>query len=489
MKIRRLLKSLVNLKEYPRLNDFEVKGLSCHSKLTKNNYVFVAIKGTCEDGRAYIEEAIHRGAKAVILEGSLTGKLKNFHHVPFIRVRDARRALAELSVQFYGHPSSKIKVIAVTGTNGKTTVTYLLEAVLKEFSARPCVIGTINYRFQDKFFPSKNTTPGSLEIQSMLDGMLKEGATHCIMEVSSHALHQERTRGIRFHSAIFTNLTQDHLDYHKTMKNYFESKARLFKNLSPRAFAVINNDDRFGVRLKKKTTAPVITYGLNLKSDIMAKNIRLDCQRSTFELVMRHKKMRLATTLIGRHNISNILACAAWAIAERIPLSVIKRAVESFRLVPGRLERIRTDTGFSVFVDYAHTEDALKNILVALRPLCRKKIILVFGCGGDRDKTKRPKMGKVASELSDDVIITSDNPRWEDPQEIIQDIRRGIKKSNFCIVPERPEAIKKALRMAQRQDIVLIAGKGHETYQIIRDKVMPFNDKEFVKECLRSKIY
>ncbi|MFH0826679.1 MAG: UDP-N-acetylmuramoyl-L-alanyl-D-glutamate--2,6-diaminopimelate ligase [Candidatus Omnitrophota bacterium] len=489
MKIRRLLQSVVNLKEYPDLSDFEVKGLSCHSRLTKKNHVFVAIKGNQEDGRAYIEEAILRGAKAVILEGERTEKLKKLHHVPFIKVKDARLALAVLSAIVYGYPSSRIKVIGVTGTNGKTTVTYLLEALLKEFSAHPGVIGTINYRFQDKVFPSKNTTPGPLEIQSMLAGMLKQGADYCIMEVSSHALHQERTRGIRFHSAIFTNLTQDHLDYHKTLKDYFESKARLFKDLDPLAFAVINKDDRFAVRLIKKTKAQVTTYGLSSRADIMAKNIKLDCQRSTFEILTSQKKMNFSTSLIGRHNISNILACLAWSIAEGIPLSVAKRAVERFRLVPGRLERVKVDAPFSVFVDYAHTEDALKNILISLRPLCQKRIILVFGCGGDRDKTKRPKMGKVATELSDRVIITSDNPRWEDPQDIIQDIKRGIKKSNFCVVVERPEAILTALRMAQPQDIVLIAGKGHETCQILKDKIMPFDDKEFVKECLMSKNY
>jgi len=489
MKIKRLLQSVVNLKEYPGLNDFEVKGLSCHSKLTKKNYCFVAIKGTQEDGRAYIEEAILRGAKAVILEGERTGKLKRFHHVPFIRVRDARWALAELSAKIYGHPSSKIKVIGVTGTNGKTTVTYLLEAVLREFSVRPCVTGTTNYRFRNKILPSRNTTPGPLETQSMLDRMLKAGSDYCIMEVSSHALHQQRVRGIHFHSAIFTNLTQDHLDYHKTLKSYFESKAELFRDLNPQAFAVINNDDRFGVKLKKKTKACIITYGLNSNSDIMAKNIKLGYQRSTFEILARQKKMSFSSSLIGRHNIYNILACVAWSVAEGIPLSVIKRAIEGLCLVPGRLERIKLHADFSVFVDYAHTEDALKNILMSLRPLCRKRIILVFGCGGDRDKTKRPKMGKVATEFSDYVIVTSDNPRWEDPEDIIQDIKRGIKKSNFCVLVQRPQAIKKALRMAQPQDIVLIAGKGHETYQIIKDKTIPFDDKKFVKECLRSKNY
>jgi len=489
MKIKYLLQPLVSLKEHLGLDDFEVKGVSCHSKLTKNNYIFVAIKGIHEDGKDYIEEAIQRGAKAVILESSGIYELANSYHVPFIRVKDARKALAELAARFYGYPSSRVKVIGVTGTNGKTTVTYLLEALLKEFGSHPSVIGTINYRFKDKIFSSKNTTPGPVEIQSMLSEMLAEGVDYCIMEVSSHALHQERTRGIRFHSAIFTNLTQDHLDYHKTLKDYFESKARLFKGMGPQTFAVINNDDRFGVKLKKKTAAKIITYGLNHKSDITAKDIKLDCQRTTFELVTRQQEMKLSTSLIGRHNIYNILACAAWAIAEGISLSVIKRTLENFRFVPGRLERVQIDTDFSIFIDYAHTQDALNNILMSLRPLCRKRIILVFGCGGDRDRTKRPKMGKVATQLSDYVIITSDNPRFENPQDIIRDIRRGIKKSNFCIIPERLEAIKKALKMAKRQDIVLVAGKGHEDYQIIKDKAMPFNDKEVIKECLRSKNY
>jgi UDP-N-acetylmuramoyl-L-alanyl-D-glutamate--2,6-diaminopimelate ligase len=485
VKIKHLIKSLVPLKQFSGRDDFEVRGISCHSRLTKKNYIFVAIKGNRDDGNRFIEEAIEKGARAIISEA----KAGRFKGIPFIKVKDARRALAELAARFYRHPSSKIKVIGVTGTNGKTTVTYLLEALLKISGFHPSVIGTINYRFKNKIFPSKNTTPGPLEIQPLLARMPEEGVDHCVIEVSSHALHQERVRGVSFHSAIFTNLTQDHLDYHKTRKNYFESKGRLFKNLSPDSFAVINNDDSYGRKLKKLTRATIITYGFNKGAQVRAKNIELDGLRTAFTLVTPQQEARLVTWLIGRHNIYNVLACVAWAIESGISLSTIKRALKDFRLVPGRLERIKTNKGFSIFVDYAHTPDALKNVLASLRSLSRKRIILVFGCGGDRDKNKRPKMGQVATQLSDYCFITSDNPRSESPKKIIEDIKRGIRQSNFCIIVDRAKAIKKALKMARPQDVVLVAGKGHENYQVIKNKIIRFDDKEVIKKCLKSWSY
>jgi len=487
VKIKPLLNSLGGF-GYSGVDDFEVGGISCNSKLIEKNYIFVAIKGTHEDGNRFIDEAIRKGAKAIIIESNARS-IKQSTTLPFIKVKDTRWALAQLCAEFYGKPSSRIKVIGVTGTNGKTSVTYLIEALLKESGASPSVIGTINYRFKDKTLPSKNTTPGPVEIESMLAEMLKEGISYCLMEVSSHALDQDRVGGINFHSAIFTNLTQDHLDYHRTLKNYFESKAKLFRNMSAHSFVIINNDDVFGRKIKKLTKAKIITYGLEKDAQIIARNIKCDCQHTEFKLVSLGGELNVTTRLIGRHNIYNILASVAWAEQEGISPSAIRSAVGNFRGVPGRLERVESDTNFSIFIDYAHTEDALKNILATLRQVCGKRIITVFGCGGDRDKTKRPKMGKVATQLSDYVIITSDNPRSEDPRAIIEGIRQGIRKTNFEVILERDQAIKKALSLARAHDVVLIAGKGHENYQVIKDKLIYFDDKEVVKECLKSMKY
>jgi UDP-N-acetylmuramoyl-L-alanyl-D-glutamate--2,6-diaminopimelate ligase len=295
--------------------------------------------------------------------------------------------------------------------------------------------------------------------------------------------------GIDFHSAIFTNLTQDHLDYHKTLENYFQVKAKLFKDISPSSFIVINNDDRYGRRLKRLTCAKVISYGIKNKADVVAKGIRFDIKHTEFRLVSFKGEMDFKTKLIGRHNVYNILATVAWALRGGIDLFTIKSAIEEFSFVPGRLERIDFDRRFSIFVDYAHTEDALRNIILTLRQLTQKRIIVVFGCGGERDKTKRPKMGRTVSELSDYAIITNDNPRSEDPDEIIQNIKKGIRKRNFCVIPDRLRAIKKSLSLAKSGDIVLVAGKGHENYQILKDRIIHFDDCETIRECLKSLKY
>ncbi len=479
--------------------DFKVKGISCNSKDVLDGYVFVAIRGNREDGHKFIKEAINKGARVVIIqsteyipsgEASLRfARVQSTEEALFILVKDTRKALAKLAAEFYGNPSGKIKVIGITGTNGKTTVSYLLEELLKKARFLPAVLGTINYRFKDKIIPAKNTTPGPIELQSLLAGMLKEGINYCIMEISSHALDQERTEGIDFHSAIFTNLTQDHLDYHKTLENYFQAKAKLFKDISPSSFVVINNDDRSGRRLKRLTCAKVITYGIKNKADVVAQDIRFDIKHTEFRLVSFKGEMDFKTKLIGRHNVYNILATVAWALRGGIDLFTIKSAIEEFSLVPGRLERIDFDRRFSIFVDYAHTEDALRNIILTLRQLSHKRIIVVFGCGGERDKTKRPKMGRTVSELSDYAIITNDNPRSEGPSEIIQDIKKGIRKRNFCVIPDRLRAIKRALSLAKSGDIVLVAGKGHENYQILKDRRIHFDDCEIIRKCLKSLKY
>jgi UDP-N-acetylmuramoyl-L-alanyl-D-glutamate--2,6-diaminopimelate ligase len=483
MTLSRLIKSLKGCNVNYHLADFQVKGISCNSKKTGAGFIFVAIKGTNADGNAFIDEALKNGAKAVVV-GNSELTVHRLYNAPVITVDDPRKALAILSSEFYAHPSKKIKVVGITGTNGKTTISYLLEAILKEAGKTPAVIGTINYRFKGKLLPSINTTPGPLELQSMLSGMLKEKVNYALMEVSSHALHQQRTAGIIFHSAIFTNLTQDHLDYHKTLENYFQAKAGLFQELLPEAFAVINADDTYSRRLKSMTAAKVVSYAIDNPADVTAKDIKFDITHTEFTLACLGRDLRLKTSLIGRHNVYNVLACVGWAIKEGLDLKIVRKALENFPCVPGRLQAVETDKGFSVFVDYAHTDDALNNVIRTLRQVSKGRIIVVFGCGGERDKGKRPKMGAVVTDLADYAVITNDNPRSEEPLEIIEEIKKGIKKDNYCVIPDRMEAIKKSLSIASGGDIVLVAGKGHENYQIIKDKKLEFDDRETVKKCL-----
>jgi len=462
----------------------KIKGMSCNSQAVRNGFIFIAVKGTKEDGGRFIDEAIAKGAKAVVCD--LGVKRNNLTDIPLIRVKDTRLAAARLAAEFYGNPSRKLKVIGITGTCGKTTITYILEAMLNESGFETAVIGTVNYRFKNKVLPAKNTTPGPLELQSLMMGMAKEKIDYVAVEVSSHALDQARVSGIDFCSAIFTNLTQDHLDYHKTIKSYFLAKSKLFSGLSKEAFAVLNYDDKYFPLLKGLTKAEVITYGLSAGSQVRAENIEYGLKSTKFLLILPSGRQKIETTLIGRHNIYNILAASAWGYKEGLPLKKIKTAINNFRFVPGRTEPVSCKKGFFVFVDYAHTEDALRNVLVALRNLSSRRIITVFGCGGERDALKRPKMGKVATELSDFVIITNDNPRSEKPKQIIRDIERGIRKKNYSIVLDRKEAIRQSLSLAKKGDIVLVAGKGHEGYQILGDNIIRFDDRKEISLCLKS---
>lgn len=484
MKLRELLKALNNCQACPATDDFEVAGISCDSKKVGDNFIFVAIQGTRQDGHDFISEAMDRGAKAIIVDNSKLHGTEN-QQVVFLGVGNTHKALAQLAAAFYGYPSGKLKVVGVTGTNGKTTVTYLIEAILKEANKHPAVIGTINYRFQDMVLPARNTTPGPEELQAMLKKMLDHGADYAVMEVSSHALAQGRTESINFQTAIFTNLTQDHLDYHKTLEAYFQAKAGLFAELAAGSLVLLNNDDAYAKRLIKITKAKVVTYGIKYNVDILAKDIRVYPTHTEFILDAAGHQTRLKSPLIGRHNVYNLLASIGFALNEGLNIGLIKSAIEKFVSVPGRLQRIDSARGFDIFVDYAHTEDALRNCLAALREISQKKIIVVFGCGGERDKTKRPKMGEAATELADYAVITNDNPRSENALSIISDIKSGIRKNNYCVVPDRKEAIRKALALAKAGDIVLAAGKGHENYQILNGKTIHFDDREIIRECLK----
>lgn len=468
-----------------KIADIKIEGITSDSKQVKPGFVFVAIKGNRQDGSHFISEAITRGASVVVAQ-KRAPKIKIPGRVKLIKVNDCRKFLAEAANRFYGSPSAKLKVIGITGTNGKTTISYLIEALAKE-SGRACgVIGTINYRFKGKVIAAKNTTPGSAELQSLLAKMYAQGIKYCAMEVSSHALDQDRVAGVNYSRAIFTNLTQDHLDYHKNLENYFLAKARLFRSLAPSSVAIINNDDSYGRRIKRLTRAKILTYGIERPAAVMAKDFDFGMYSTEFTLVAPKINLRIKTRLVGRHNIYNLLAAIAWGISEKLSIKEIKSAIEKFKNVSGRLENIICKKGYTVFVDYAHTPDALLNVISSLRPLVEGKIIVVFGCGGERDQLKRPKMGKVVTELADYAIITSDNPRSENPLQIIRDICAGIAKKNYCLKPERFAAIRAGLALAKKDDCLLIAGKGHENCQILKDKVVHFSDQEVVRKCLRS---
>lgn len=467
-----------------KISGVEIKGITCNSKAVKKGFVFVAIKGSLQDGGSFIKEAAANGASVLVAQGQAP-KIKSPGKPKLVMVKDCRKFLAEASSEFYGRPSENLKVIGITGTNGKTTISYLIEAMARESGFDCGVIGTINYRFKGKEIAAKNTTPGPVELQGLLAKMRAQRIKYCAMEVSSHALDQERVLGINFAHAVFTNLTQDHLDYHKNLENYFSAKAKLFSALKASGTAVINNDDKYSRRIRKIIGCRLISYGIKNKSTVMAAQIDSGIRGTEFTLIAPGVNARIKTSLIGRYNIYNILAAVSWGISEGLRLKDIKAAIEKFKNVPGRLEKLSSKEGLNIFVDYAHTPDALFNVISALRPLVPAKIIVIFGCGGERDKLKRPKMGKIASSLADYVIITSDNPRSEDPSRIIQDIIGGMRKNNYCVIADRFEAIKAGLKLIKENDCLIIAGKGHEEYQIFKDRVLHFSDREAVQKCLR----
>ncbi len=464
--------------------DFEVLTVSCDSREQQKDGLFVALPGSKFNGADFIKDAIAQGAKIIVQQNG--PPLKSFgDDICILEEEDPKYFLHAVGQRFYGDPSHKIKSIGVTGTNGKTTITYLIESIIHAAMRRCGVIGTVNYRIGEKILPSKNTTPGFLDNQRYLAQLVALGVDYCVMEASSHALDQRRLDGIHFSAGIFTNLTQDHLDYHKDMENYFEAKSRLFRGLHSSAAAIINVDDEYGQRLLPLTNSKVITYAIDGAADVGAKNIEYHLGGSRFEIVFSQGRIKIHTRFIGRHNIYNILAAFAWGLSQGLNPERIRQGIENLTHVPGRLEPVENDKGFFIFIDYAHTEDGLVNVLKALRAVRPEKIILVFGCGGDRDRTKRPKMGRAACELADYSIVTTDNSRSEDPQAIIDEVIVGFTKKNYETCVDRKEAISRALKLAQKDQIVLIAGKGHEDYQVFKDRTIVFNEREIVKECLQ----
>lgn len=466
----------------------EISGIAYNSINVKNGFLFVALPGARTDGRMFIKDAISRGASAVLTDDA------GENSVPvLITTPDPRLALSKLSANYYQHPDRRLNVLGITGTNGKTTISYLLESMLNANAMPSGVIGTINYRYANKLFPAPNTTPQAADIFRILQGMLREKIKAAIMEVSSHALALGRVADVEFDRAIFTNLTRDHLDFHQTMEDYFLAKTKLFSSLAGGIkkngkFAIINADDPWAKKLIEHSKgAETITYGIDKKADVHAENIRV-CSRST-EFILNtpsgHRKVHFSH--LGRHNIYNALAVAATAFTFNLSPEAIAEGLEKAPHVPGRLERVDAGQPFTVLVDYAHTDDALVNVLTALRGLSPERIITVFGCGGDRDRSKRPLMGEAATSLSDFVIVTSDNPRSEEPDKIALDIEVGIRRhhrDNYRVILDREQAIATAIQMAHKGDIVLLAGKGHETYQIIGNQTIHFNDTETARKYI-----
>jgi UDP-N-acetylmuramoyl-L-alanyl-D-glutamate--2,6-diaminopimelate ligase len=472
-----------------RALDVEAKGVTYDSRQAKRGWVFVALRGLKADGVAFAPQAIANGVAAIVAERAPDTPST----VPWIVVPDARRALALLAAEFNGHPSRQMHVVGITGTNGKTTTSYLLAAIFEAAGTRCGLMGTVAYRIGDREFQATRTTPEAPEVQGLLREMVDAGCGVCVMEVSSHALALGRVEGMHFAAGVFTNLTRDHLDFHADMEDYFAAKRKLFEMLSDDAFAVVNLDDPRGGTLSEIAKRPV-TYAISRTADVSAGPLTYSLEGLAFDARTPQGAVRVRSRLVGRPNVSNILAAVGTAAALGVPLDAIERGLAQLNGVPGRFEMASgTGDDITVIVDYAHTDDALRNLLETARPLARRRLITVFGCGGDRDRTKRPLMGMVAARLSDVVVITSDNPRSEDPARIIEEATRGAQpelrngRTELLTIVDRKEAIAVAVRRAHPGDVVLIAGKGHEKYQEIGGRVLPFDDVAVAREALSAR--
>ena len=485
MKLRDLLRFAKPLMVDGNL-EAEVTGVRGDSRRVRKGDLFVAARGGATDGHDFIAEAVAAGAVAVVCEkrGAVS------HGAALVHVADSRRALAQLADAFHGRPSSQLKVIGITGTNGKTTTSLLAASILDAAGMPAGVIGTLAVRFGDREIPATNTTPPADDLQDALGRMVQAGMKAVAMEVSSHALHQGRVEGVEWDAAVFTNLTQDHLDYHRTMDSYFSAKRRLFEKLGggeKKASAVLNADDPRCAELRRSVPegVPVFLYGSAVEATVRAIGVETSLGGSRFTLHTNAGETEVRTRLFGAHNVENCLAAAAAGMALGADLGAVARGIAAVTSVSGRLERVAENP--AVFVDYAHTEDALRRALQTLRPFTRGRLIIVFGCGGGRDHAKRPLMGRAAAELADFIFVTSDNPRFEEPGEIVEEIVKGFgNMGRFEKILDRRGAIGAALGMAREGDTVLLAGKGHETYQEARGVRNPFDDRAVAREFLAA---
>lgn len=474
----------------------EFTGIEADSRKVVPGSLFICVRGLATDGHQHAEKAVQAGACALVVEEWLPIP------VPMLLVKDSRHAMAVIANHFYGYPSRDMKVIGLTGTNGKTTSTFIIDKILSDSGCRTGLMGTVQMKIGSETFPASNTTQESLELQRNFSRMRDAGTDCCIMEVSSHALDLGRVKETRFRTALFTNLTQDHLDYHKTMEEYRAAKGLLFarlgnggvRNPDERSYAVLNADDPASAYYAKQTAVEVITYGIEHPADVRAEDVRITAKGTAFTLCTYSGSIPVLVKLVGKFNVYNTLGAVAVCLLEGVSLEQIKQSLESMTPVEGRMESVDEGQDFLVLVDYAHTPDALENVLTAVKEVSEGRVITVFGCGGDRDRTKRPKMGRIAASFSDYVIVTSDNPRTEEPEAILQDIEPGVLEAGigadrYRMVMDRRSAIQMAIEMASPKDVVLIAGKGHETYQLIKGATYHFDDREEARNALRSRKY
>ncbi|MEA2014464.1 MAG: UDP-N-acetylmuramoyl-L-alanyl-D-glutamate--2,6-diaminopimelate ligase [Thermodesulfobacteriota bacterium] len=478
----------------------DVPDICYDSRKCGRGSVFVAIAGAKYNGHDFVRDAVKRGAGYIVHDEDIIPAEPG---AVYVRVKDSRLSLGRLGRNFYGNPAVDLCMIGVTGTNGKTTVAYLLESILQSAGFCTGVTGTVNYRYGGNLFPASHTTPESLDLHRMLRKMTDVGVTHVVMEVSSHAIDLKRIDECEYDIGIFTNLSREHLDYHRTMEEYFQVKKRFFADVSDRRVAVVNGDDQWGARLLDEIKTPSITFGVGESNDVSSTDFNLSMDGIDAIIKGPGGEFPVFSAMVGRFNLYNVLAAVATAISLRIPEKYIQSGLAALKTVPGRLERVGRPGEPAVFVDYAHTGDALGKVLENLADYKKGRIITVFGCGGDRDRTKRPVMGKIATRLSDLTIITSDNPRMEDPTEIIDEIVKGIDsrltkyspeaiingsgEKGYLIISDRRNAIEQAVSIAAESDIVLVAGKGHEDYQIMGTRKFVFDDRVVVREALSSR--
>jgi UDP-N-acetylmuramoyl-L-alanyl-D-glutamate--2,6-diaminopimelate ligase len=484
-------------------SEVEIQGLHYDSRSVSPGGLFFALRGVKSDGSQFVAAAVKGGAVAIVADRPCAVS----PGVTFVLVSDARRAMSLLAAHFYGQPTAGLPTVGITGTNGKTTTSYLVEGILERAGIPCAVLGTISYRFGATDLPAPNTTPESVDLQRILRELVDLGARGAVMEVSSHSLEQRRADGCLFDVAVFTNLTRDHLDYHLDMESYFASKLRLFTDLAtpdghkPTRRAVVNLDDPYGARIKAAASCPVLSYAMGGDADITVTQVDFSVHGISCRLRTPHGELSLVSDLLGRFNLYNILAAVGAGLALGLPDAAIKAGIEGHKKVPGRVERVENDKGITVLVDYAHTGDALENVLATVSELKTARIITLFGCGGDRDKGKRPVMGEIAGRLSDLAIITSDNPRTEDPLAIMADVRAGIaplglreyrleelaagfQEKGFASIVSRRDAVQAAILAARPGDIVVLAGKGHEDYQIVGTEKFHFDDREEAAKAL-----
>jgi UDP-N-acetylmuramoyl-L-alanyl-D-glutamate--2,6-diaminopimelate ligase len=473
-----------------------VTGVEYDSRQVRTGSLFVAFRGGTTDGNLYIPQAIAQGANTIVTDSAAGfATTTAYPGVAAIQITHGRRALAAIAANFFAHPEARLKLSGVTGTNGKTTTAFLLEAMLRHQGRITVLAGTIEYHAAGRIFPAPHTTPESRDLLELFREGVDGGATEAVMEVSSHALEQERIFGLAFDVAIFTNLTRDHLDYHGSMENYFAAKRKLFDGsvISPPRVAILNQDDAYGAKLKTHTAASgqVYTYGLR-QGDFRAEGLRMEPSGMRFTMITPQGEVPIATRLTGAVNIYNLLAAGAAAIARGLSLEQVAQGAASLDFVPGRFQSVDCGQNFAVVVDYAHTDDALRNIITVARAFVSPKggrVITMFGCGGDRDRSKRPLMGQAAGAGSDVVVLTSDNPRGEDPAAIIGQVLPGLSDTPAAVIvePDRRHAIELALAQARQGDLVLLAGKGHEKTQTIGDQVIPFDDVAIAKQVLLAR--